>query len=67
MQAVLPNNPKGEVVSLARLKDLVRRLLPPTSAARTVILAEKDVLPAREAFAKFEVYDRLLSKELGLS
>ena len=67
MQAVLPKDAKGEVVSLARLKDLVRRLLPPTSAARTVILAEKDVLPAREAFAKFEVYDRLISKELGLS
>jgi len=56
----------GEVVSLAKLKDLARRLLPPSSAARSVILAEKDVLPAQEAFAKFEVYDRLLSKELGL-
>ena len=62
MQTTVPS----ESVSLAHLKDLVRRLLPPNSPARNVILSEKDVLPAPEALAKFEVYDRLLSKELGL-
>lgn len=34
---------------------------------KILILAEKDILPASEALAKFEVFDRLLSKELGLS
>ena len=67
MQASRGVSSNGELISLAKLKDLVRRLLPPNSTARSVILAEKDVLPAHEAFAKFEVYDRLLSKELGLS
>jgi len=55
----------SELVSLSNLKELVRRLLPPGSPARTVILAEKDLLPTREALAKFEVFDRLLVKELG--
>jgi hypothetical protein len=67
MQVSRDAGSNGELVSLAKLKDLARRLLPPNSATRSVILAAKDVLPAREAFAKFEVYDRLLSKELGLS
>ena len=61
MQAVVPS----ESVSLTHLKDLVRRLLPPSSTARSVILAEKDSLPASEALAKFEVFDRLLCSELG--
>jgi hypothetical protein len=42
-----------------------RRLLPISSTARAVILAEKDMLPAVEARAKFEVFDRLLKSELG--
>ena len=57
--------PNSEFVSLSRLKDVVRRLLPPNSTTRAVILAEKDVLPLREALAKFEVFDRLLMTELG--
>jgi len=67
MQVSRDAGSNGELISLAKLKDLARRLLPPNSTTRSVILAEKDVLPAREAFAKFEVCDRLLSKELGLS
>ena len=35
-------------VPLARLESVARRLLPSSSPARTVILAEKDVLPAHE-------------------
>ena len=66
MQASRGANHNDELVSLAKLKGLVRRLLPPNSTTRSVILSEKDVLPAQEAFAKFEVFDRLLSKELGL-
>ena len=64
MQAVLPRD-LGESVSLVKLKDLARRLLPPSSTTRSLILAEKDMLPAQEALAKFEIYDRLLSSELG--
>ncbi len=67
MQAYRDAGFRCESVSLVKLKDLVRRLLPPSSAARSVILAEEDVLPAQEAFAKFEVFDRLLSRELGFS
>jgi hypothetical protein len=54
-----------ESISLTKLKDAARRLLPPSSPARNVILAEKDILPMNEALAKFEVFDRLLSRELG--
>ena len=57
--------PNGEeTLSLVNLKAVVQRMLPSSSTARSLILAEKDWLPAREALAKFEVYDRLLSKEL---
>ena len=54
-----------DLVSLLRLKDAVRRLLPANSTTRAVILAEKDTLPLAEALAKFEVFDRLLMTELG--
>ena len=67
MQAALPLDPGNESVSLVKLKDLVRRLLPPNSTTRSLILSEKDVLPAQEAFVKFEVFDRLLTRELGFS
>ncbi len=56
-----------ELVSLARLKEVVWRLLPPTSMTRGVILAEKDSLPLQEAISKFEVFDRLLTKEFAQS
>ena len=59
------SEPSSEFVSLARLKDAARRLLPDNSTTRAVILGEKDVLPLREALAKFEVFDRLLASELG--
>lgn len=65
MQTALPRDPGSESVSLVKLKDVVRRLLPPGSPARSVILSEKDTLPASEAPAKFEIFDRLLSSELG--
>ncbi len=58
-------NLEGESISLANVKDTARRLLPISSIARAIILAEKDVLPAAEARAKFEVFDRLLQSELG--
>ena len=56
---------EDESISLSKLKDAARRLLPLSSTARAVILAEKEVLPAAEARAKFEVFDRLLQSELG--
>ena len=65
MQASLGAGSNDELISLAKLKDLVRRLLPPSNTTRGLILSEKDVLPAQEAFAKFEVFDRLLASELG--
>ncbi|MGA2200216.1 MAG: hypothetical protein ABSG45_09795 [Nitrososphaerales archaeon] len=58
-------NQEEEFVSLSKVKDEARRLLPISSTARAVILAEKDVLPAAEARAKFEIFDRLLHSELG--
>ncbi len=58
-------NREDESISLSKLKDAARRLLPLSSTARAVILAEKEVLPAAEARAKFEVFDRLLKSELG--
>ena len=56
---------EDESISLSKLKDAARRLLPISSTARAVILAEKDMLPAVAARAKFEVFDRLLKSELG--
>jgi len=58
-------NQEEESISLSKVKDAARHLLPISSTARAVILAEKDVLPAAEAHAKFEVFDRLLRSELG--
>ena len=65
MQAITPKDSIGYSVSLVSLKELVRRILPASSPARSVILAEKDLLPVPEAVAKFEVFDRLLMKELA--
>jgi len=53
-----------DLISLAKLKAQVRRLLPPKSIVRDLILSEKDLIPAHEARTKFEVYDKLLSMEL---
>ena len=67
MQAYRDAGFNGEPVSLVKLKDAARRLLPISSTVRSIILAEKDFLPAAEARAKFEVFDRLLTRELGFS
>jgi hypothetical protein len=56
---------RAEAISLSKLKDTARRLLPIGSVTRSLMLAEKDVLPINEALAKFEVFDRLLMKEFG--
>ena len=53
-----------ESVSLLKLKDATRRLLPADSIARRVITAEPDTLPLAEALSKFKVFDRLLVEEL---
>lgn len=52
-------------MSLLRLKDAARRLLPADSITKSVITAEPDLLSESEALSKFEVFDRLLVKELG--
>jgi hypothetical protein len=52
-------------VSMLKIKDKARQMLPVTSTARGVILAEKDTLSVSEAMAKLEIFDRLLSSELG--
>jgi len=44
----------------------VSRLLPPSSTLRGLVLAEADQLPLPQALAKFEIFDKLLRKELGL-
>lgn len=53
------------MVSLLKLKDVARRLLPADSIARRVITAEPDTLPLAEALSKFKVFDSLLIEELG--
>jgi hypothetical protein len=65
MQASKNREPEDGRISLFRVKEAARRLLPVRSTARAVILAEKNMLPAAEAQAKFEIFDRLLSSELG--
>ena len=52
-------------VSLVRLKDATRRLLPSDSITRSIIIAEPDTLPLSEALSKFKVFDSLLIEELG--
>ena len=54
-----------EFVSLSKLKDAARKLLPADSITRRVIAAEPDTLPLAEALSKFEIFDRLLIEELG--
>lgn len=53
------------LVSLAKLKEATRRLLPADSITRSVITSEPDALPLAEVLSKFEVFDRLLVEELG--
>ena len=55
----------NELVSLLKLKDAARRLLPTDSITRSVITAEPDTLPLAEAIPKFKVLDSLLVEELG--
>jgi hypothetical protein len=58
--------PTGDdVVSLLRLKDAARKLLPADSIARSIITAEPDTLPLAEALSKFKVFDALILEELG--
>jgi hypothetical protein len=59
------NQGEGEPISLSKVKDVARRMLPITSIAREVILAEKETLSESQALAKFEIFDRLLRSELG--
>ena len=54
-----------EFVSLSKLKDAARKLLPTDSIVRRVITAEPDTLPLAEAVSKFKVFDSLLVEELG--
>ena len=54
-----------EFVSLLKLKEAARRLLPADSITRSVITAEPDILPLAEAIPKFKVFDSLLLEELG--
>ena len=54
-----------EFVSILKLKDAARRLLPPESITRSVIIAERDIMPSAEAIAKFKVFDSLLVEELA--
>lgn len=63
----LSDIPDGKMVSIAKLKAVAQRLLPSSSSLRGLILSEKDLLPTSEALIKFEIYDRLLSRELGSS
>jgi hypothetical protein len=65
MQTPSRSEVTSDSISLSGVKDAARRLLPPSSTARKLILAERDALPASEALAKFEVFDRLLCSELG--
>ena len=61
----LANADDNEFVSLLRLKNAVRKLLPSDSIARNIITAEPDTLPLAEALSKFKVFDALILEELG--
>ena len=50
-------------VSIVRLKEACRRLLPTNSTLREVVLSEKDILPSTEVVAKFEIFLNLLDRE----
>lgn len=65
MQAPPDAKSETDFVSLLKLKEAVRRLLPTDSIAKSVIIAEPDALPLAEALSKFKVFDRLLVEELG--
>lgn len=60
-----PRKVNDGLVSLVKIKERARRMLPTGSAARGVIVAEKNALPLAEAVVKLEVFDRLLCSELG--
>lgn len=66
MQASHSTEADGECISLSKLKDITRRLLLLSSTTRSVILAEKDVLPVSGALVKFEIFDRLSRSEPGV-
>ena len=63
----MPASPNEDLVSLVKLKNTARRLLPANSITRNVIISEPDVLMLADALSKFEVFDRLLVGELGAS
>lgn len=65
MQAAPIGGSDDEWVSLLKLKNAVRRLLPAESITRSVISAEPDALPLADALSKFAVFDKLLVEELG--
>jgi hypothetical protein len=54
-----------DIVSLVKLKEAARKLLPADSIARSIITAEPDTLPLAEALSKFKVFDALILEELG--
>ena len=53
-----------ELVPLVRLKNVVRRPLPTTNMARSIILAGRISSPSKRQSPSFEIFDRLLTKEL---
>lgn len=55
---------ESNLVSVVALKDLAKRMLPPTSALRELILSEADFLPDEEMRIKVKVYSRLLYREM---
>ena len=59
--ATLEKSP--DMVSLVELKQLVVKLLPPTSILRTMVLSEKDLISRSDAIAKLEIFVRLLYME----
>lgn len=65
MQALLGTEGNNGMVSLLKLKDAVRRLLPADSIPRSVTTSEPDTLPLAEALSKFKVFDSLMTMLLS--
>jgi len=57
--------PRAATVSLSRLKETARRVLPENSTLRKWILRQEDTLPFSEGIAKIELFDELLCEEYG--
>jgi hypothetical protein len=56
---------KQDSVSLAKLKEIAKAMLPVSSILRSLIVLEPDELPKQVALAKLEIFVKILYREMG--